>query len=103
MQRTFIEGLLCARHQVCLLPSRTFSQTGKRVFVSPRCEARDRTEVEVDGGKVAPAAEYSERAGNPKAGASLVPEPTGLQICVWNQESESCLLVLTFREWTISE
>lgn len=55
MQWTFIEGLLCARHQVCLPPSRTFSQPGKRVHVSPSCEARDGAEVEVDGSKVAPA------------------------------------------------
>lgn len=55
MQRTFIEGLLCARHQVCLPPSRTFCQPGKRVLVSPSCEARDGAEVEVDGSKVAPA------------------------------------------------
>lgn len=63
MQRTFIESLLCAEHQVCLPPSCTFCQTGKKVIVSPRCEAREGTEVEVDGGKVGPAAESSKRAG----------------------------------------
>lgn len=79
MQRTFTEGLLCARHQVCLPPSHTFCQPGKRMLVSPRWEARDGTEVEVDGGKVAPAAESSKRAGVRILGSGqLEPEGWGL-------------------------